>query len=180
MSFLEPCAALLKVLQDFPSGPLAKNSPSSAGDMGLILGLGTEITYAAGQLSPNTAIRESPCAATTHSLEPLLHNKRSPLVPWHRLSAIKKRKRSAYHKTNILWTGYMLVSTVPAEPKPAQATGICKSRSFQMTPAPAIPIFLAKAHTCGNSDKLSHHTFCKFLTCRRHEQEKNMVTVLCH
>ena len=81
MSFLEHCAALLKVFQDFPSGPLAKNSPSNAGDMGLILGLGTEITYAAGQLSPNTAIRESPRAATTRTLEPLLHNKRSPLIP---------------------------------------------------------------------------------------------------
>ena len=93
MSFLEHCATLLKVFQDFPSGPLAKNSPSNAGDMRLILGLGTEITYAAGQLSLNMAIRESPWTATTRSLEPLLHNKRSSLVSWHRLSTIKKKKK---------------------------------------------------------------------------------------
>ena len=96
MSFLEHCATLLKVFQDFPSDPLAKNPPSNAGDMRLILGLGTEITHAAGQLSRNMAIRESPRTATTRSLEPLLHNKRSSLASWHRLSTIKKREKGLF------------------------------------------------------------------------------------
>ena len=43
--------------QDFPSGPVVKNPPSNAGDMGLIPGQGTKIPHAEGQLSP--------CATTT-------------------------------------------------------------------------------------------------------------------
>ena len=39
-------------MQDFPGGPLVKNPPYHAGDMGLIPGLGTKIPHATGQLSP--------------------------------------------------------------------------------------------------------------------------------
>ena len=35
---------------DFPGGPVVKNPPSNAGDAGLILGRGTKIPQAAGQL----------------------------------------------------------------------------------------------------------------------------------
>ena len=41
--------------RDFP-GPVVKNLPSNAGDMGLILGWGTKIPHAVGQLSPCTAL----------------------------------------------------------------------------------------------------------------------------
>ena len=37
---------------DFSDGPVIKNLPANVGDMGLIPGPGTEILYAAGQLSP--------------------------------------------------------------------------------------------------------------------------------
>ena len=37
--------------RDFPGGPVIKNPPSNAGDMGSIPGRGTKIPHAAGQLS---------------------------------------------------------------------------------------------------------------------------------
>ena len=48
---------LLKVvyIRDFPGGPVVKNPPSSAGDVGLICGWGTKIPHATVQLSPCTA-----------------------------------------------------------------------------------------------------------------------------
>ena len=42
---------------DLPGGPVVKNPPSNAGDVGSIPGRGTKIPHAVGQLSP--------CAATT-------------------------------------------------------------------------------------------------------------------
>ena len=39
--------------RDFPGGPVVKNPPYNAGDMGLIPGQGTKIPYAVGQLSPH-------------------------------------------------------------------------------------------------------------------------------
>ena len=36
---------------DFPGGPVVTNSPSNAGDVGLISGWKTKISHAAGQLS---------------------------------------------------------------------------------------------------------------------------------
>ena len=43
---------------DFPGGPVVKNPPSNAGDVGLIPGGGTKIPHAAGQLSPQATITE--------------------------------------------------------------------------------------------------------------------------
>ena len=40
--------------RDFPGGPVVKNPPSNAGDVGLIPGWGTKIPHATGQLSPHT------------------------------------------------------------------------------------------------------------------------------
>ena len=45
---------------DFPGGPVAKNPPSNAWDMGSIPGQGTKIPHAAGLLSPHAATRERP------------------------------------------------------------------------------------------------------------------------
>ena len=53
----------MKSIKGFPGGPVVKNLPSNAGDMGSIPGQGTKIPHAAGQLSP--------CATTT---EPVCHN----------------------------------------------------------------------------------------------------------
>ena len=50
-------------MRDFSGGPVVKNPPSNAGDVGSIPGRGTKIPHAAGQLSL--------CAATT---EPPHHN----------------------------------------------------------------------------------------------------------
>ena len=79
--------------RDFPGGPGVKSLTAKAGDMGLILGLGTKILHASGQLSLCTTPVEplhsgalalwSPCTATTeprspvtktHCLEPVLCN----------------------------------------------------------------------------------------------------------
>ena len=43
---------------DFPGGPVVKNVPSNAGDVGSIPGWGTKIPHATGQLSPCTTTRE--------------------------------------------------------------------------------------------------------------------------
>ena len=43
--------------RDYPSGPMIKNPPCNAGDVGSIPGLGTKMPHAMGQLSP--------CAVTT-------------------------------------------------------------------------------------------------------------------
>ena len=44
---------------DFPGGPVVKNLPSTAGDVGLIPGQGTKILYAAGQLSHMLQLEKS-------------------------------------------------------------------------------------------------------------------------
>ena len=43
----------------FLSGPEVKNLPCNAGDVGLILGGGTKIPHATGQLNPRTPSTES-------------------------------------------------------------------------------------------------------------------------
>ena len=43
---------------DFPGGPVVKNLPSSAGNMGSIPGWGTRIPHAMGQLSQHTTTTE--------------------------------------------------------------------------------------------------------------------------
>ena len=43
---------------DFPGGPVVKNPPSNAGDLGLIPGLGTKIPHASGQLSSRATTTE--------------------------------------------------------------------------------------------------------------------------
>ena len=56
---------------DFPGGPVVKNPPANAGNMGLIPGPRTQIPHATGQLSP--------CATATEPwhLEPVFWLKRS-------------------------------------------------------------------------------------------------------
>jgi len=44
--------------EEFAGGPVIKNLPSNAGDMGSIPGWGTKIQHAAGQLSLSTATTE--------------------------------------------------------------------------------------------------------------------------
>ena len=48
---------------DFPGGPVVKNPPSNAGDVGSIPGQGTKIPHAIGQISPGAC-----------TLEPAGHN----------------------------------------------------------------------------------------------------------
>ena len=49
----------LEGTQGFPGSPVVKNPSSSAGDMGLIPGQGTKISYATEQLSLCAKTRES-------------------------------------------------------------------------------------------------------------------------
>ena len=46
--------------RDFPGGPVVKNAPCNAGDMGSIPGQGTKIPHAERQLSPGSTTRENP------------------------------------------------------------------------------------------------------------------------
>ena len=48
--------------RDYPGGPVVKNPPSNAGDVGSIPDWGTKIPHATGQLSPHTATTESVCS----------------------------------------------------------------------------------------------------------------------
>ena len=43
--------------RDFAGGPVVKNLPSNAGDVGSIPGLGTKIPHAVRQLSPSTQMK---------------------------------------------------------------------------------------------------------------------------
>ena len=56
-------------LGDFPGGPVVKNLPWNAGDIGSIPGQGTKIPHATKQLSLHTTTRE-----------PVCHNERSCLL----------------------------------------------------------------------------------------------------
>ena len=58
---------------DFPGGPVVKNLPSNAGDVGSIPGWGTKIPHAAGQLIPRVTTTE-----TAHSGACAPHLERSP------------------------------------------------------------------------------------------------------
>ena len=69
--------------RDFPAGPVVKNLPSNAGDVGSIPGRGTKIPHAAGQLSSHATttelecLNERACAPQLQSslaLEPARHN----------------------------------------------------------------------------------------------------------
>lgn len=46
-------------MREFPAGPVIKNPPSSAGDMGLIAGQRTKIARSVGQQSPGTTTGEA-------------------------------------------------------------------------------------------------------------------------
>ena len=57
---------LKNTLWDFPGGPVVKNPPSSAGDLGSIPGQGTKIPHAMGQRGLHTATTE-PTYSGTHA-----------------------------------------------------------------------------------------------------------------
>ena len=64
--------------RDFPAGPVVKNPPSNAGDVGSIPGQGTKIPHALGSyiFSLCTATIESTC----HNKDPVLCNQ-DPMQP---------------------------------------------------------------------------------------------------
>ena len=78
----------LYVLRDFLGGPVVKNPLYNAGDAGSILGQGTKIPHATGQLSPRTTNTEfahlneragmlqttEPTRSGTHVPQPASHN----------------------------------------------------------------------------------------------------------
>ena len=51
------------MIQDFPGGPVVKNLPCNAGDMGLIPGWGTKTPHTEEELSPLASQLESPRVA---------------------------------------------------------------------------------------------------------------------
>ena len=71
-------ATLKSTWEDFPSGPVVKNPPANAGDMGSIPDLGTKIPHIVGQLSPQLlkpAPREPAlCSKRNHRNEKPAHH----------------------------------------------------------------------------------------------------------
>ena len=67
-------------MQDFPDGPVVKNSPASAGDMGSILGLGRCHVPQSNYCSLH-ALDPVPCNKRSRSNEkPLHHTREKPLL----------------------------------------------------------------------------------------------------
>ena len=66
----------LNHLGDFPHGPVVKNPPANAGDMGSIPGQGNKIPHVVGQLSLHVTTTEPACSrACVPQLEkPEFHN----------------------------------------------------------------------------------------------------------
>ena len=73
-------------LGDFPGGPVVKNPPSNAGDVGSIPGRGTKIPHATGHLSLGATtselalLNERACCRklqSPHALDPAHHNYRA-------------------------------------------------------------------------------------------------------
>ena len=65
-------------LRDFPCGPVVKNLPFNAGDVGSVPGEGTKILRATEQLSLGTATAEPVChnqTALQANAEPVCHNR---------------------------------------------------------------------------------------------------------
>ena len=58
------------IWRDFPGGPVVKNPPSNAGDVGSFPGHGIKIPHALEQPSPRTTTEVSPCAITREAREP--------------------------------------------------------------------------------------------------------------
>ena len=50
--------------KDFPGGPVVKNPPSDAEDVGSVPSQRTKIPHVTGQLSPHATIKENPHATT--------------------------------------------------------------------------------------------------------------------
>ena len=68
-------------LRDFPCGPVVKNLPFNAGDVGSVPGEGTKILRATEQLSLGTATAEPVChnqTALQANAEPVCHNQCAP------------------------------------------------------------------------------------------------------
>ena len=62
MTLLSSCCFKNWLEGDFPGGPMVKNLPSNAGDVGSIPGWGTKIPHAVGQLSLCATTTEPACA----------------------------------------------------------------------------------------------------------------------
>lgn len=92
----------------------------------------------------------------------------------HSLNTKPPHKKSDYCEAILLWTGHMLVSTVPSEPNPAQAPGICESRSFQMilTSTLLFKSSQLEAQISRSKAKSPHYAFSQSLTYRIYEQKK--------
>ena len=61
----EPAHQLNTRDRGFPGGPVVKNSPSNAGDKGLLPGWGTKISYAMGQLSLHSTLEKPELCSKT-------------------------------------------------------------------------------------------------------------------
>ena len=97
MNFLEIklfCSSknTIKEIRDFPGGPVVKNPPYNAGDVGSIPGQRTKIPHAAGELSPHDTTTE----LGTSTREPAHHSYRAH-VPWSPRATARERKPAGHN-----------------------------------------------------------------------------------
>ena len=92
-------------LRDFPGGPVVKNLPCNAEVVGSLLGQGTKIPHAEGQLSPCTTTRES-----THHNEILsMMQWRSCVPQWsNTLKYMNAKKKSLMQHLRASYYSYLL------------------------------------------------------------------------
>ena len=60
--------------RDFPGGPVVKNLPRNAGDLGLIPGQGTKSSHAVEQLSLHATATEKPSQCSKDPVQPKFKN----------------------------------------------------------------------------------------------------------
>ena len=88
-------------MRDFPGGPVVKNLPYNAGDVGLIPGQVTKIPNAAGQQSPCATNTELTClnerACVPQTTEPTHPGARMPQLERENPHTTTRERKPAHH-----------------------------------------------------------------------------------
>ena len=127
--FSAPLPLFLKFKnREFPGGPVVKNLPYNAGDVGLIPCQGTKLPHATGQLSLHATTtelahlnREPAChkLQSPRTLQPASHNYRAR-APWSLCATTRERKPTHYNQREAhtpQWKIPRAITKDPTQPK---------------------------------------------------------------
>ena len=87
-----------RMSRDFPGGPVVKNPPSNAGDVGSIPGQGTKIPHATGQLSLSATTTELTCLNERARVPPMRPGARVPQLERENLHATTREKPACHNE----------------------------------------------------------------------------------